>query len=89
MNRERIADELAAAIELRKKMKAANRIAHASKLSREQRILRLCRDCGMDLNQAERLMTPDACGRIGYTDFALMRNAEAIRKRRAALGPAG
>lgn len=85
MNATRLREELAAAEEIRERMKKANAIVHADKLPRESRVLRLCRECGMTIEEAERLMTADRAGRTGYTDFALMRNAEAIRKRRAAL----
>lgn len=76
----RLTAAIVAAEERQKHMRAANRIVNARTESREVRILRLCRECGLPLAQAEALMTPDPSGRTGYTGFQQMQNARDLRR---------
>lgn len=73
-----VAAELEAARARRVHMRAVNRIVGARGQSVEQRILRLCRECGMSAARAEGFLIPDVSGRRGFPAYELIENARII-----------
>jgi len=64
---------------LQKLMKDANKIIKSKKTSKEGKTL-LLMELGLKAEQAEKLMEPDFCGRIGFPSYALTNNNANIRR---------
>jgi hypothetical protein len=80
---EQLQARIAEAERLQEKMKAANTIVRDRKLSDDDKVLRLGRDCGIPPDGAVKLLRPDFAGRIGFAGFELTNNVANIRRMQA------
>lgn len=77
---ERLADKIAKAEELQKRMKDANSAIRKHKKAGPEAQIAALAALGFHELQAAELLKPDSCGRIGYADCELTNNGANIRR---------
>ena len=82
---ERLADKIAKAEELQKRMKDANAAIRKHKKAGPEAQVAALVALGFTELQAAELLKPDFCGRIGFPDYALSNNNANIRRMKARL----
>lgn len=75
---ERLVEKIANLEKLQQAMKERNKVVKSKKLTDAEKIVRLV-EMGMTETNAQELLKPDYCGRIGYPAYALTNNNATIR----------
>lgn len=75
---ERLVEKIANLEKLQQAMKDRNKVIKSKKLTDAEKIVRLV-EMGMTETNAQELLEPDYCGRVGYPSYALTNNNATIR----------
>ncbi len=82
---EKLRAKLASLEQAQSMMKAVNAIIRKKKLTNEEKIAQIVKDCHLSEAKAANLLKPDFCGRIGFASYALQNNNANIRSTRRRL----